>query len=74
MTKAKKNAEVELEKAEQQIYGWNCCRIGEGIVSLIIGMGLTKAEWNRILSEGRIEYLPEYVKDRVTDYFYDKEK
>lgn len=63
---------TQLEMAEQQLYGWNCAHAGERIEAMVGGMGLTMAEWKKLVNDGSVEYLPDYIKDEITDYLLGK--
>lgn len=56
----------DLEKAEQQIYGWNHARQGYSLFDLILGMGLTIEEWDQLRENGMVDYLPFIIQDQIT--------
>ena len=61
-----------LEKAEQQIYGWHLGVQDERLVSLISGMGLTKAEWEALKNGEQVNYLTDNERDDI-DVHFDQE-
>ena len=64
MTKKK----LELEKAEQQILGFHHCYEGGNLEQLCSAMGLTKKEYEEMMSEGMLDYLPEELGKEIVEY------
>jgi len=62
------NKELEIEKAEQQILGFYHCYQGGDIKTLCSSMGLTKIEYETILSEKMINYLPKELGEEIVTY------
>ena len=59
----------ELEKAEQQILGFHHCWEGYDLKSLCEAMGLTKEEYETMLSKGMLDHLPEGLREEIDALF-----
>jgi len=57
----------ELEKAEQQLFGYYSAKMGETLTQLVKGMGLTYKEYCELNENGTIDYLPQEFKDQIMD-------
>ena len=64
MTKKK----LELEKAEQQIFGFYHHYEGGNLEQLCSAMGLTKKEYEEMISEGMLDYLPGELGKEIVEY------
>ena len=56
-----------LDKAEQQLFGFDCGRCDARIDSLVKGMGLTLKEFEKLESEGMIDYLNKGDKEAILE-------
>jgi len=60
-------ADIALNKAEQQLFGWHCAHQGERLPSMIRGMGLSVEEWNKLKKSGDVHYLTESEIEDIED-------
>lgn len=57
--------ETELQKAEQQILGFYHCYNGYDLTTLINAMGLTRTEFEQMMRQGMLDYLPEELGTEI---------
>jgi hypothetical protein len=60
--------EAQLSYAEQQIYGFYSCYMGDSLTNLLNSMGLTKEEGKKLINEGYVDYLSIELKDELINY------
>ena len=64
----------EIEKAEQQIFGWVAAKRGDTLTQLIRSMGLTYEEWRYLSTNAAVFYLNEAEFSEITEYFAEEER
>ena len=60
---------TKLDMAEQQLYGWHAAIVGERLLGLVGGMGLTRKEWEKLCGEGLVSYLSDDEINEIDNYF-----
>ena len=68
------NKENYIKFAEQQIYGFNLCHDGGGIINLVSTMGLTQEEYDVLIDKEMINYLDDNLKEEIKNFLIRKEK
>ena len=60
--------EMKLHMAEQQILGFYHCYNGGDLDSLLLSMNLEKKEYDEMLKNEMLNYLPEELLEEIEDY------